>query len=227
MSYKELSAAELFETRRRIIFLGIDDLGSPAGEQQSIEILNIMQARVIITPESIREYDHGLRLIESATDYDEMNESCLHFRRAINISPQFMNAHANLTGALVDMGDYFESIEAGNAGRQHGFFFDLEYNRFKAMFLSNKNPSEYFNEALTLIEAVDECVRHAEAIQRKDPLWRETRRFTKGIINQCRGIGYILGMNETQRDELDTKSYSINNARRAINIIKTFFEHLQ
>jgi hypothetical protein len=165
MSYQTLSDAELFETRRRIIFLGIDHCGNRAGERQSIEIVNLMQSRCLILPEAVEAYDRGMRAVSHASTPDLFREACRYFKRAVEISPRFLNAHANLVGALCNIGSYREAVQAADLGRRYGFFFDLEYNRAKALLLTGSRPSDYRSELVALFRAVDQCMRHGGAIE--------------------------------------------------------------
>jgi hypothetical protein len=221
-AYEHLSNASLFEARRRIIYMGIDHEGKPAGEDQSKEIMGLMISRRIFSSQPNEPYDRGVRLLET-----DPYRAIMLFREAIEFSPFNMWAHNNLTSVLCNIGLYDEAVHAADYGRIHGFYFDLEYNRARALFKSDHRPSEYRSDVHSLFSVVKQCMQHGEAIVAQDYHWPDQERFVKAIINQCYDVAFVAGMNEDGREEVYRGPYgSISGARMAVDFIESYLRRL-
>ncbi len=222
---RTLSDAELFETRRRVIFLGIDHQGNRAGEGHSYALLLEIKLRRLVCEESEEAYNQGVSLIQSSPLLEQVVEACRLFRRAVKLSPRFLNAYANLAHALCTLDNSKEALKVADEGRSCGFFFDLEYNRVRAMRLSGMAPVHYRSEISQLSQAVEQCLCQGEAILERDSAWPDAERFAKGIIKDCHDIGSVADMSDNDLDAMRYYS-SVSAAREAIESIKSLVKQI-
>jgi tetratricopeptide (TPR) repeat protein len=123
MDLKNVSDDALWSLRLKIVYFG-EHNGKPAGEDELLDIQNEMMARQLVNEQSVNLFALGNDYVRGG-NYEKAADC---YRRAIRISPRFLDAYTNLGGCLIDSGQLQEAKTVLEEGKAIGVTLDLGNN---------------------------------------------------------------------------------------------------
>ena len=124
MKISDLTDGELFATRLKIVYFGIDHNDEPAGEIEHDKITQEILSRNLRNEASSQLYDVGNAHMRQG-NYEAALQA---YEEAIEISPRYLDAYTNLGNCLFTLGRLQEAHDILKKGAEFGYTFDLAFN---------------------------------------------------------------------------------------------------